>query len=138
VVALSVHTLSPKVLERAEVPDVVAGDNEDAVASCSSGERREQRHKLEQLVRLQQQLGVVDGVTHRDRELDLPLADSDGDESVEQAVEVAGRFRANLGVHARIETETLRPSEGAERSIECPGPSTEAIVQRGEPVDRNP
>ena len=118
----------PQVLVGPEVADVVAGHHQHPVAAALVVELREQRHQLEQLVGLEQQVGVVDRVAHRHRELELPVRRSDLDHVLEDPRQVADRLGPDLRVYAGIQAQLARATECEEAVVERPGHPAHSVV----------
>ena len=74
-------------LVRAEVADVVPRPEHDAERVAALLEGGEAREELEQLVGLDQELGLVGGAAHRHGELDLPAAHAEGGDGLEDVAE---------------------------------------------------
>src|SRR5262249_50336223 len=71
-------------LVRTEVPDVVPGPEADARFVRAALHAGEHRHRLEELVRLEQQAVLVGGPAHGHRELHEPRADPFADQELDQ------------------------------------------------------
>jgi hypothetical protein len=98
---------------------------------------RQQRHQRRQLVRLQQDIVVVDGVAHRDRKLDLPIFRAGLDDDVHQFAKFRHDRRRNLRVHAGDQADAPAIVEHAQRFHVGAGDAAQAIMQRLQAIDRN-
>ena len=70
-------------LVRTEVADVVARPQQHVGFLAARCEPLEHREQLEQIVRLEEPVGLIGGAAHRDGELDLPAVHAVRDDHLE-------------------------------------------------------
>ena len=86
---------------------------------------------------LQQQFGMIRGIAHGDRNLDLPLLGSGLDDHVHQRGQVGHDASADLRVDADIQARLARPPQRVESLLKRPRHTAQFIMQRLQPVKRN-
>ena len=79
---------TPVVFVRSEVAEVVPERQQDAPAVPFQVQAVEERHELQDPIRLEQQVVVVDRVPHRDRDLELPVGGAGRDDAVVEGFEL--------------------------------------------------
>src|SRR6185369_12881765 len=98
----------------------------------------EQRHQFQQFVWLKQELRIVGGAAHRDRELDLPVFCAGVDKKVHQLAKLRNDERSDLGVDTRSDAALVdcieRPECSIKRALHSPHP----IVDISQTIDRDP
>ncbi len=124
-------------LVRPEVADVVARPQHDAGLVAPRLEAREQREQLEQIVGLQQHLGLVGGAPHRDGELDLPGVPADRDDRLEHVGQLRHRQLVDLRVDRHAHAGGAQVRRSLERGAVRAGHAAQAIVRRLVAVDRH-
>ena len=73
---------------------------------------------------------MIDRVTHRDRDLNLPLFRACANNDVHQLGKLGNHFRANLRIHADVQAGFAGPPQSIEGLMERSGDATQLIVQR--------
>ena len=124
-------------LVRAEVADVVPRDDVHAERLRALGERGEHREELEEIVGLQEDVGLVGGAPHRDGELDLPALRAGNADALEDLGEIRHREAIDLRVRRDEDAGRAEVRHRVERGAPRPLHAAEAIVGRFFAVDRH-
>ena len=88
-------------------------------------------------MRLQEQRGVIDRVSHRDGQLHLPVFGAGRDDFVEYLRQLRHRQRIDLGIDAGLDADVAYVLDGADRLIVAARHSPDEIVQIAQAVDRD-
>lgn len=114
-VSLAIGSPSPQPLIGTEITDVIAGDDAQSSRAARVVELGQGGHQLEDLVRLEQELGVLDGIAHRDRELKLPPDRAGLDNSIHDLRELRHRQHVDLCVGADLDAVRLEQRDRTDR-----------------------
>ena len=82
---------------RAVIADVARRLQEQAAFAPLHGKLREQRHDLEHLPGLEQQLRMIGGIAHRRHDRELPITRTGIDDDVHELAQLRQRARVDRG-----------------------------------------
>jgi hypothetical protein len=115
-------------LEGTEVADVVPGPELHLELVATFAKLRKQGKQLEEIVGLEEDLGLVGGAPHRDGQLNLPALKAERADRLEDRCEVRHRKAIELRVARHTEPLGARVGDRVERgSVRALDP-TEAVV----------
>src|ERR1035438_6246534 len=120
-----------------EVPNVVANYHQQPPFDTLGVKAGEQRHKLDELIGLQQQMIIVRGISHGDGKLDLPMSGAGLDYSVHQLRQVWHCLRTDLRVDADPQPGSLGAPQSIQRTGEGAGHAADAVMQRFHAIQRD-
>src|ERR1700722_4175567 len=121
----------------AEIADAVAGRQAKTDIAALVIKFGQAIDDVDDLMRLQQNLAVVDGIAHRHRQLHLPIFGAGCDDLVEYLAQLRRRAGVDLGVDARLDADLADPAHRLDRLLVAAGNAAQAVVQLAKPVDRH-
>jgi hypothetical protein len=124
-------------LVRAEVADVVAGPEPHAELVAALLQVGEERKELEQLVGLQEDVGLVGRAPHRHGELDLPAVDAERADHLEDGGQVRHGEPIDLRVARDAHAGVAQEAHGIDRRSIRPLHAAQTIVDDLVAVDRD-
>jgi hypothetical protein len=122
---------------RAIIADVARRLQEEAAFAPLHGELREQRHDLEHLPWLEQQLRVIGGIAHRRHDRQLPIARAGIDDDVHDLAQLRQRARVDGGVDGRGQAMGPDAAQRRQRELERSGHAPNPVMGRADAIDRD-